>query len=135
MQLEEFATKYRLRTRRDSCGEPIIPGKPRKALRPEDRSHIYDNGDGRFGLTLIMGTAKKWNSRRKQAQAAGFEVAQNGDAEGSLLFDPGNSAQAKLAIKLAGVRERRPASPAQVAALARARLRSAKPLYKASVGA
>jgi hypothetical protein len=49
---------------------------------------------------------------------AGMTRRQQGDAEGALSFDPGNSKQVKLAVKLAGVRPQRRVSEGQRAAAA-----------------
>jgi hypothetical protein len=49
MTLKEFAEQYRVRTRRDSCDEEIIPGKKFCKDMPERmeyRSHIYDQAMG-----------------------------------------------------------------------------------------
>lgn len=50
MTVQEFADKHRVKTRVDSCGETIIPGKPRKTRHVEDRCHIFEFEDGVFGL-------------------------------------------------------------------------------------
>ena len=50
--IEEFAGTYRVKAKADSCGEKIIPGKPRKTKWTEDKSHIYDNGDNQAGRYL-----------------------------------------------------------------------------------
>lgn len=139
--LEKFAQKYCVRVRRDSLNEPIIPGKqlckdmPR---RTEYRSHIYEHGqDGLFGVCLMFspssgtqsktGRSQSWATARKQLRAAGFHIAQDGDAEGSALFDPRNETQAKLAMKLVGIRPRRQVSPEVLKRLAMFRLNREAP--------
>ena len=75
---QEFAANYRVRTRRDSCDEEIIPGKPRKEVRPEDRSHIYDHADGaHFGLYLTLPDNPEVDSRKATAfgRAASFRCS------------------------------------------------------------
>jgi hypothetical protein len=62
-----------------------------------------------------------WNRRRKSGVAVGMLVSQDGDGEGSLVFDPMNLRQAKAAIEIAGLR--RVISDAQRNALAKARSR------------
>jgi hypothetical protein len=111
---QDFATQYRLTTKKDSCGEVIIAGRPRNAAHAEDRSHIFEYGSGKFGVCLLMGTAGKWNNRKKAALGAGFALGQDGDTEGTLLFDPQDAKQARLAIKLVGAREKRRVTPEQL---------------------
>jgi len=109
--LEQFADNYRLKVRRDSCGDAIIPGKPRNAARLEDRSHIFENGDGRLGVCLRCLTPGKWTYAKQRLTKAGFEVLQDGDTEGTLLFDPSDRPQAKAAIREAGIKARRILTP------------------------
>ena len=134
MELTTFAERHSLKVRRDSCGDEIIPGKPRSAARQEDRCHLYDNGDDRFGIVLLVDSVGKWHNRRDRLVAAGFTVVQDGHGEGTLLFNPADSKQVRAAIKEAGLRIRKPATPAQLAALAKAQAarqpQSGKPLEK-----
>lgn len=116
--IERFAEQYRLKVRRDSCGDEIIPGKPHKADRPEDRNHIYEHSDGRLGVYLSFPSARSWNARRTTALAAGFVLNQNAQTEGTLLFSPENEQQARLAIRLAGIKRIRKSTPEQLARLA-----------------
>ena len=106
MTIEQFAQTFSVNVRRDSCGESIIPGKPRKEKRPEDRSHIflYSEDEKTFGVLLTFSTARRWNSVRERLVAAGFTLGQKGDREGTLLFDPTDSRQANAAIREAGIR-------------------------------
>jgi len=128
MDIAQFAETHSVRTRRDECGEVFVPGKrwkvqPIPKFRPARELYtyghqIYDHGDGRFGVMLMFpvdngkeiggsGKSAKWGNARKKLLAAGFTLKQNGDAEGACLFNPSNKAQAKLALKLAGVKQRR----------------------------
>jgi hypothetical protein len=108
MTIKEFADQYRVKTRRDSCNEEIIPGKPRKANQVEDRSHVYDHGDGsQFGVCLLFQTARKWELVKRRLLVAGFTLWQDGDIEGALLFDPTNPEQSRAALKEAGIKFRR----------------------------
>lgn len=132
MTLVEFADKYRARTRQDECGETIIPGKMWKEQPKAGRMcghQIYEHGNSQFGLLLMFpvkeipeiggsGKSAKWVNARKKLIAAGFTVRQNGDAEGTALFNPEDKGQARLALKLAGVKARRQLSPERKAALA-----------------
>ena len=61
---------------------------------------------------------KMWNKFRKTALAMDMTLRQNGDSEGCLSFGPANEEQAKLALRIAGVRPKRRLSPEQLARLA-----------------
>jgi hypothetical protein len=119
MTVQDFATQNRLTTKKDSCGEIVIPGRPRNAARAEDRCRIFEYGSGKFGICLLMGTVGKWNNRKKAALGTGFTLGQDGDSEGTLLFDPQDAKQAKLAIKLVGAKEKRRVTPEQLKRLAK----------------
>jgi len=62
-----------------------------------------------------------WRKHRGAGIKVGMRVIQNGDAEGCLGFDPDNSEQVKIALKLAGVKRKRRISSEQAATLARFR--------------
>lgn len=103
--IQLVAECYRAPTRRDDCGEIIIPGH---------HGQVFDYGDGEsFGIVLLdddvtqPSKARLLLSQRRKALAAGFVAHQLGDCEAVLLFDPNKSDQAKLALKLVGVRRRR----------------------------
>jgi len=124
--IEQFVETYRVKPRKDSCGEVIIPGKPRKTKWTEDKSHIYENGDNQasrqFGLCLMNPlpyTESKgtYRNAQKRLLAAGFIQGQDGDSEGTFLFDPSNPVQAKLAIREAGIKIARTLSPEQLLAM------------------
>ena len=134
MDISAFSEKYRVRTKRDSCGDPIIPGNARPKDMPqrvEYASHIYENGDGRFGLCLLFETKIRWTYAKKSLEDAGFLIRQNGDTEGTALFDPDNWKQARLAIKLARIRNRKILSPEQRVIIAE-RLKRARESKKPS---
>ena len=110
------ARRWRLtRDPGDGCeaGDPIVRGR---------RGHLWDNRPGQCGVT-IMATVGIWNSARRQGLPYGFTLNQNGDAEGSMLFDPADRTQVTLAARLAGVRSKRQPSPSQLAAFAAMRAR------------
>jgi len=131
VQIEQFAEQYRLRVKRDSCGEKIVSGKFRAGRgRPEDHSHIFENGDDQFGLCLLFATARKFGSVMRKLLAAGFTLGQIGDTEGTFLFDPANTRQAKLAIRVVGTRQKRILSPEQLAQLSEIRLERFRPAEK-----
>ncbi|HKF05620.1 MAG TPA: hypothetical protein VKB49_25095 [Candidatus Sulfotelmatobacter sp.] len=77
MKIAEFAERFRVKTQFDSCGEWIIPGKPYKAHRPEDRNQIFDHGDDEhFGVSLLLTTARQWRNAAKRLLAVGMTVLQ-----------------------------------------------------------
>jgi hypothetical protein len=121
MTIQQFAEKYRVQTYRDECGETIVRGT--QWVAPRNGHQIYEHDDSRFALLLAFeveigsGKSAKWVNARKKLQSAGFTLKQDGDAEGVALFDPENKAQARLALKLAGIRTRQ-ISPERRAALA-----------------
>jgi hypothetical protein len=94
--LAEFSEQYRVRVRRDDCGDPMIPGK---------LGHLYEHGAVRFGIVLQAPTNSTaldatLRSRKRRAIAAGFILRQEGDSEAILLFDPADTKQARLSIRL-----------------------------------
>ena len=78
MTLEQFAAEHKARLRRDSCGDLIIPGRPAKAARLEDRNHIYADGEW-FCVFLTLPTARKFNARVQRLLTSGFRFKQRGD--------------------------------------------------------
>lgn len=108
MTIHDFATKYRLKIRRDpDDGTDIIPGRP-------GFSHIYEYSDTELGVMYVSynnvfepARPRVWNAHSRKALAAGMTLRQNGDAEGAFSFDPANPVQAKLAIRIAGVKAKR----------------------------
>lgn len=133
MDIKSFAETYRVRVKQDSCGDSIIPGRER-LNRVEDRSHIFDYENGEhFGVSAMFGSAKKWGNARRKMEAAGFLVRQNGDTEGIALFNPRDKTQARLALKVAGVKARRTLSPERKEALAKV-LAQARAVRQAQLG-
>ena len=102
MDLMSLAAANRLRVRRDEGGSRIISGK---------NGHLWDHGAGLFAVTLLDLTRRKWTHRKKLCLKAGMELHQDGDFEGTLLFDPEDSEQVKVALSVAGVKKRRQLSP------------------------
>ena len=129
MTIHEFAIKHRLKLRQhEDDGTDIIPGRP-------SFSHIYGYSDDELGVIYVSyktvldpARPRLWHSYSKQAIAAGMTLRQNGESEGAFSFDPENQEQAKLAIRIAGVKAKRWMSPEQRAAKAAilATARSAK---------
>jgi hypothetical protein len=54
--------------------------------------HVYEHGAGRFGVMLMFDSARKWSNAKKTLIAGGFAIRQNGDTEGTALFDPEDKA-------------------------------------------
>ena len=109
MTLEAFASKYKLKLKRsqDDDGALLINGKS---------GQIYEYSDSELRVSFTPGLDKD-----RRGVAAGMILRQNGDSDGSLSFDPENREQAKLAIKIAGVKVKRQATLAQLANLAKFR--------------
>jgi len=123
MTLKAFSLEHRLRIKIDGCGDPIIPGRATNGgSRVEDRSHVYDFGDGRrFGVCLMFSTARRFGHAARLLAGAGLTARQIGHSEGVFLFDPTDKRQVSAALKAASVKKRRIPSPAQLAALEKAR--------------
>ena len=122
MNIAKFAAKYRLKSQTDKADDTvIIPGKT---------GHIYEYGDDLLGVIFVgsIPRARLWKSLLKHCLAAGMELRQNGDAEGALSFQADSPEQARLAIKMAGIRRKRRVSPEQIQRLA-------KTGFKRTVGA
>src|SRR5208337_5689775 len=105
--LADFAKRQRLRTRRDTDCTTIIPGR---------LGHIFEYDLGQLGMLVMPNPPRRqyWGFARQRLIAAGFQINQDGDGEGSAIFDPGNRQQAELAIRLAGIKRRRTPSPTQL---------------------
>ncbi len=134
MDMKQFSTQHRVRIRRDGCGEEIILGRQFCADMPkrtEYRAHVYEYGDSRLGVMLLFTSARKWESAKRKLTAAGFTLRQDGHTEGTLLFDPANEAQARLALAVIRAKRIRELSPAH-RATATAVLAASRTLTKAA---
>ena len=129
--ISKFAEQRHLKVR-DDCGEVIVPGK---------QGQIYEYDSESLGVMFMPATKqdkwgkwcpKRWGNFRRAGQALGMVVRQNGDSEGCLSINPANKAQARLAIKMAGVRPKRQISEARRAALV-ARLNRSKTPVEATL--
>ena len=98
--LTRFAEERRLKLRRDQGGEKVLFGK---------HGEIYEHTDGLLGILIMPtnGQVRLWANARRRFEAAGCQIWQDGDTEGIALFDPQERAQARLAIRLAGIKRRR----------------------------
>jgi hypothetical protein len=82
-----FAEKYRVRVKRDDCGECIVRGK---------LGHLYEHGAVRFGISLEAPpnnarSDRTLRARRRRAIGADFVTHQEGDSEAVLTFDPADA--------------------------------------------
>jgi hypothetical protein len=108
MNARLFAERYGLKTKRDECGERIVPGR---------LGQVYEYGGGKLGCMVMAPSARYWNAARRNLVHAGCQVIQNGDTEGTVIFDPRDEGQVKLAIRAVGAKRKRKLSEAQRAAL------------------
>jgi len=93
MMLQSLAEANRLRTKRDACGDLYIPGRI-------GQSQIYEYASGRLAVTVMPDKSRIWPNAKRKLTAAGFEITQDGDWEGTALFDPGERKKLLLALKL-----------------------------------
>jgi hypothetical protein len=128
MNIQEFGEKHRVKVRKDECGDLVIFGRMWKEQPKVGRQyghHIYERGDGQFGVCLMFDDSPMaWTYAKKKLGVAGFVIRQDGCGEGTALFDPANAKQSRLALKLSGVRVKRTLTPEQLEA-ARARMKYA----------
>lgn len=105
--IHAFAKQYRLRLSHDTDGTTVIRGHA--------SCQLYEYDEGKLAVLIASDlqkpTPRRWAGIRKKCLAAGMILRQNGDGEGALSFDPNNRQQARLAIKIAGVRPKRQLSP------------------------
>lgn len=111
MRLDDFASNHRLSVRRAEDGEPMISGK---------LGYIYQHDSEALGLLFMPDRPRLWSHAKRKLEAVGLTIWQDGDHEGSTLFDPTNTVQARLALRLAGIKRKRRQSPRQLANLRKA---------------
>ena len=111
MTLKQFVDKYRLTIRRDECGDPIIAGR---------RGHLYFDGPN-LCLMVIDGP----RALRSRWEALGGKLWTGDISEGrqDVKITAIPLANAKDAIKLAGIRRRRVLSKATLTHLDKIRPR------------
>lgn len=104
MTIQEFAAKYRLRTKMDVDGTTIIPGRMGQIYEYSAEEGQLEGGV-RFGVMVIPPTLRTsfWKRQSKLLRGVGCRINQNGDHEGAALFDPENVKQVKVAIKAARI--------------------------------
>lgn len=104
MNFTTFAEKYRLRVRRDECGDLVVAGR---------LGQLFQFDENLMGLALISpnGDDPKLDntlrSRTRKALRKGLELYLRGDYESIFLFSPENRQHARLAIQLIGCKRKR----------------------------
>jgi len=76
MNINDLEKEYKLRIKRDTCGECgeyYIPSK---------HGQIYEQGSGLFGVMVLGSSARRWESIKRKLTGEGFTLRQNGDSEG-----------------------------------------------------
>jgi hypothetical protein len=117
MTIQRLAEEHKLKISRDECGEVIVAGK---------RGHLYIDG----GELCAMWTDARPMNQSRLANLGGtlWQGDIGRDANGRRVQDAWvrgiRPESYKLAIRLVGAKSRRTVSPAQRAALAKARLAS-----------
>jgi predicted DNA-binding transcriptional regulator YafY len=110
MELKQFAEQFRLQVRRDVDGTDIVVGK---------FGHIYEHSVTKLSVLFMppVPRARLWSIVKAKGTEAGMIVRQNGDSEGTLVFDPNAPEQARLAIRLVRARPKRILTEEQRSAL------------------
>lgn len=105
-RFKDFAKQHRLRVKRDECGDLNIIG---------NRGDIYDYSDGiHYCVTILhCPNAHHWNRYEAIFRRLGYRITQNGDEEGTALFDPANAEQTEAALKAIRAFRRRVLTPEQ----------------------
>ena len=113
MNIKSFARQYRLRIRRDECGDPIIPGR-------RGQSQLYFAGSDGLCLMVLDGPRVK----RSRWHALGGKLWLGDISAGVQDVKITNipMENARLAIRLARVKPVRVVSEAQREVLRRARM-------------
>ncbi len=124
--LLEFAERDRLKVRRDEYKDLFIPGK---------FGQVYEYESGRLAILFLGRSKRQWHAARKRLVAAGFQTMQDADTEGSALFDPDNTEQCRVAIRVLRVKPRRIPSATQLEHLLVAREKAARSRNRKKVSA
>ena len=111
LSLKQFAERCRLKLRRDECGDYFVGGK---------LGQVYEYNPERLAVLLLGDSKRQWHEAKKKLAAAGFELLQDCDTEGTASFDPADDEQGRVAIQVIRAKRRRVLTPAQ-----RAQLRAA----------
>ena len=113
LTIEDFADRYRLKTRVDECGEKVIPGRI-----GDSHIYVYAEDGTRYGVMIVGKGSERLPvghclRAERFLEAIGCECSQRGDFEGAWLFDPENDKQARAAMKFAKIRPKRQMSDRQ----------------------
>ncbi len=108
MDILEFAQKTRLKHGFKGDGEPVIPGR---------YGELYEYSEHIFAALCMFPTSRRWGHIRRKAQALVLRIIQNGDSEGTFLFDPTDEEQVEFARRAIGARKRHRISQASIDAL------------------
>ena len=114
--LQLFADRHRLTMRRDECGDYYVGGKS---------GQVYEYNPERLAVLFLGDTIRQWNGAKKKLAAAGFELMQDCDTEGTASFDPEDADQWQVAIQVIQAKQRRVMSPTGLAQLQTAREKAA----------
>ena len=115
--LKQFADRYRLKLRRDEYRDYFVGGK---------RGQVYEYAPGRLAVLFLGNTKRQWHAAKKKLAAAGFELMQDCDTEGTASFDLTDAEQCQVAIRVVKAKTRRVMSPAGLANLQAAREKAAR---------
>lgn len=110
MTLQEFSERYKVKIKRDECGDEIIPGKLVRGCGPERPSyhhHIYPLANGVFAVYLNFPTKSRFKRAAQLLQSAGAQPVVTAEADGILSFDPANDSLVKRVLKVTRCRLRR----------------------------
>jgi hypothetical protein len=116
MTLQEFAEKYKVKIRKDSCDDHGVYGKVKGAKRTEDNHHVYTSG-GEFFVYLNFPTVGRWNNTRKRLMAAGADPFMTCTYDGLMTFDPENATLVRLIFRISKIRVKREMTDEQKAKL------------------
>jgi hypothetical protein len=101
-RIEQFADALDISHRnidKDDCGQWTISG---------DAGHLQTWADQSSYLLYVSAySARKWSAIKRKAEAFGWEVTQDGDAEGCLRVGLPNSTQSEFLRRLLRLRRKR----------------------------
>ncbi len=117
MSLKQFSENHRLKLRRDEYLDYFVGGK---------RGQIYEHAPDRLAILFLGNTKRQWHAAKKKLAAAGFELLQDADTEGTASFDLADAEQCQVAIRVVKAKTRRVMSPAGLAHLHAAREKAAR---------
>lgn len=119
MNLTKFAEKYRLKVKRSAQdGAEIIIG---------NLGQIYEHSLDELAVVFIPEgepRTRLWRTLRGKCLACGMTLRQDGDAEGAFTFNPEDNDQAKLAIKVASIKQKKRISDRQRSGLVRGSIKA-----------